>query len=300
MIRRSSKSGLSVRWVGSCFGESLIDERVEAAVEGERHQRRWRVVGGEIASFRRERIEVGLSHSDGATLDGRWCVGDAERVVEERLVDRAQLLDAEVAVVDVEADVADLDGGERTDRIGNVAIRDGGSCEVWGVSGVEQLAVEGVHAECGGETRVVKRVEGPFEPFPEVMTAAFVVAGLGCLAECGEAVGVPVQIARSGEHVALLGKQEEQRPVEHGKKLAVERPTEVGLLEHACPQVGVGVERPVGELLDGPTNLWFQALPGRHACGERLLVQAFEQAVGVRVLVGGGIAGVGVWPCLEA
>ena len=69
--------------------------------------------------------------------------------LQERLVDRAELFGAEVAVVDRPADALLLDRGELADRIEQVAVGELGGIEVGTRVGSEQEAAERRQAEPG-------------------------------------------------------------------------------------------------------------------------------------------------------
>ena len=207
-----------------------LDHRVEGRVEQALHQRVGRVVGAR-----------GLARVAGELREGeaRAVAAELGREPEQALVDAAQLLRAEVAVVHRPQHPALADEGEAAERFQEVVVGELGVVEVGGGGRVPEKAAEGGEGEgaAGGLEGGVARerphrdlelppqvaVAGALDPARQIAQPGGAVVRGVALAGNPRGVGiVPGVEQRPSVEEAVFRDEEEDQPVHDAQKLAVE------------------------------------------------------------------------------
>ncbi|RME54161.1 MAG: hypothetical protein D6795_04535 [Deltaproteobacteria bacterium] len=235
-----------------CPFQPLIDQPVEGDREREVDQLGRRVESPQILAFGGEGGQVYATRRHDAPLVPGRSVGADQRLVEERLVDRAEFLHAQLGVVHPLAHAAGTHVGERVDRLEELFVLAGAGREPRGAGRIEELPVVGEDPGLG--CALVEDPEGDLEPLPEVPVARIDGPGLGEPDQARDAVGVGIDPC-GREHLALLGEEEEEEPVDHDQQLVVEPPSLLRIVERR-PQLGI--EEPLGERLDRNPHLALQ------------------------------------------
>ncbi|WCJ60899.1 hypothetical protein NXS98_07195 [Fontisphaera persica] len=209
--------------------EPFGDQLVERDRKQEVHQRRARVVRPQVFALGAQGRQVNRTrrHDEAFGLGRR--VGQPERVAQQCLIDRAQFLDAEFRVVDPLLEVLHPHMGQFLDGFEQKLVLARLRHQVRRALEIEQLAVEGEHADFG--CALGQHLEGDLQPFPQVAPVRLNGLALGQPRQGRDGVGLGIE-ALSGQHPALLGKQEEQDAVDDQQQLVVERTGGLRVIEH--------------------------------------------------------------------
>src|SRR6266568_4272364 len=202
-------------WIGLAAG--FIEYRVKGGVEQAGDQAGGRVV----AACRFALVSTGRVEFEGRGIDMQ------DRMqFEQRFVDTAQFLWAEIAIVHDAACVPIAGEGERADGIEQVAIGDLAVCEICNGLSREEKAIQGGQTKLRIATVAAELLHDKTQPGEEIEVArAHTPLGqvsqpghrvVQCIASTGGGVCLGME-----EQVAILGDEEYDQPVDDAQNLPI-------------------------------------------------------------------------------
>ena len=255
VLGRSSSTASSSSGSASSSTASTIERRAAGKVD--------------LAADVLDRLALGVGqvHEAGVELDlPEPLVGVGRGQLQQALVDRAELLDVQLAVR--QADLAHLparggDDGERLQHVGDGGVAPGEPVDHRGAAGVEQAAAVGLDLPFRAELDpLAEQVEqGPERALEERAVGVEGREAVGT-AVAGQPHDLAERVALAvGQHVdrqqrQVLGVEDEQEPVEQVERFLVERAQELGR-DRVGDRTAVGrvVDHPLHEPEDGPLDL---------------------------------------------
>jgi hypothetical protein len=208
-------------------------------------------------------------------------VQDDGVVVQQTLVDRAQLLHVQGRVVHPPQGVCLLvvvvdqvpEGLEEISVGDSPALQSEIFEEAAVQHGEAQEARQGLAVGLGHRRRVAQEVPEDPEPAPQVIVVRVSLPPVHEPLEAGDAVVFPIEVV-STEEASLLGHHQEQEPIHQPQKVSIELFRAHALGRGPMAQKSVGKE---DQALFDPVP---EAVPGAVALLHRLLVVTLEQARG--------------------